>query len=74
MKQKENMGNGLTTYQEEKLIIHHFKFVPKVQSKIVFVTLPNGKILMKKCLFINKEYIRKIVGLNQYETYGLCLR
>jgi DNA mismatch repair protein MutH len=42
-----------------------FQIRPKGSGESVFVTLPNGLILKKKCLFINKEYIREIVGLDQ---------
>jgi DNA mismatch repair protein MutH len=42
-----------------------FQIRPKGSGESVFVTLPNGLILKKKCLFINKEYIREIVGLGQ---------
>ncbi|HZG70714.1 MAG TPA: Sau3AI family type II restriction endonuclease [Chondromyces sp.] len=41
-----------------------FQIRPKGSGKSVFVTLPNGLMLKKKSLFINKEYIRDIVGLN----------
>jgi DNA mismatch repair protein MutH len=41
-----------------------FQIRPKGSGKSVFVTLPSGKVLKKKCLFINKEYIRRIVGLD----------
>jgi DNA mismatch repair protein MutH len=42
-----------------------FQIRPKGSGESVFVTLPNELILKKKSLFINKEYIRGIVGLNQ---------
>ncbi|MEH6944740.1 Sau3AI family type II restriction endonuclease [Bacillus sp. JJ722] len=41
-----------------------FQIRPKGSGESVFVTLPNELKLKKKCLYINKEYIRKIVGLN----------
>ncbi|WP_312471212.1 Sau3AI family type II restriction endonuclease [Neobacillus sp.] len=40
-----------------------FQIRPKGSGESVFVTLPNGLTLKKKCLFINKEYIRKIIGI-----------
>ncbi|MFE4426485.1 Sau3AI family type II restriction endonuclease [Peribacillus butanolivorans] len=36
-----------------------FQIRPKGSGKSVFVTLPNGLILKKKSLYINKEYIRE---------------
>jgi DNA mismatch repair protein MutH len=45
-----------------------FQIRPKGSGESVFVTLPNGLILKKKCLFINKEYIRDIVGISKYDT------
>lgn len=41
-----------------------FQIRPKGSGKSVFVTLPNGLTLKKKCLFINKEYIQKFIGLS----------
>ncbi|MBJ3792562.1 DNA mismatch repair protein MutH, partial [Bacillus sp. OA1] len=42
-----------------------FQIRPKGSGQSVFVTLPTGLEIKKKALYINKEYIRKIVGLNQ---------
>ncbi|WP_257131224.1 hypothetical protein [Bacillus toyonensis] len=39
-----------------------FQIRPKGSDESVFVTLPYGLIIKKKALYINKEYIRKIVG------------
>ncbi|MED4040358.1 Sau3AI family type II restriction endonuclease [Niallia taxi] len=36
---------------------------PKGSGQSVYVTLPNGEEIKKKGLYINKEYIRDIVGL-----------
>lgn len=41
-----------------------FQIRTKGSGNSVYVTLPNGLRLKKKCLFINKEYIREIVGLD----------
>ncbi|WP_195454924.1 Sau3AI family type II restriction endonuclease [Turicibacter sanguinis] len=41
-----------------------FQIRPKGSGESVFVTLPNGLVIKKKCLFLNKEYIRKIVNLD----------
>ncbi|WHY79043.1 Sau3AI family type II restriction endonuclease [Neobacillus sp. WH10] len=41
-----------------------FQIRPKGSGESVFVTLPNGLTLKKKCLFINKEYIRKFIGIS----------
>ncbi|MFD6439557.1 hypothetical protein ACFWDG_07030 [Peribacillus sp. NPDC060186] len=41
-----------------------FQIRPKGSGKSVFVTLSNGKILKKKGLYINKEYLREIIVLN----------
>ncbi|AIW84340.1 DNA mismatch repair enzyme MutH, Type II restriction endonuclease [Bacillus mycoides] len=42
-----------------------FQIRPKGSGESVFVTLTHGLKIKKKALYINKEYIRKIVGLNQ---------
>lgn len=41
-----------------------FQIRTKGSGNSVYVTLPNGLVIKKKCLFINKEYIRQIVGLD----------
>lgn len=41
-----------------------FQIRPKGSGKSVYVTLPNGLVIKKKCLFINKDYIREIVELD----------
>lgn len=48
-----------------KLDYPPFQIRPKGSGESVFVTLPHGLKIKKKALYINKEYIRKIVGLNQ---------
>ncbi|KGX92761.1 DNA mismatch repair protein MutH [Pontibacillus halophilus JSM 076056 = DSM 19796] len=53
----DNLPGGIRDYPP-------FQIRPKGSGKSVFVTLPSGITIKKKCLFINKGYIRKIVGLD----------
>lgn len=60
-----NHGRWSDNLPGRKVDYPPFQIRPKCSGESIFVTLPNGLRIKKKALYINKEYIRKIVGLNQ---------
>lgn len=61
---KTKHGKWLENLPGNKADYPPFQIRPKGSGNSVYVTLPSGIIIKKKCLFINKEYIRELVGLD----------
>ena len=49
----------------KKGFIEPFQIRPKGTKQSSIISLPNGKLIKKKTFFIDKKYIRKIVGLEK---------
>lgn len=62
-KTKGNNGRWVDNLPGKKVDYPPFQIRPKGSGKSIFVKLPNGLIIKKKGLYINKEYIRGIVSL-----------
>ncbi|MBW8347933.1 DNA mismatch repair protein MutH [Bacillus sp. IITD106] len=49
----------------KKNFVPNFQIRPKGTKQHSFTKLPDGRLIKKKCLFLNKEYIHSILDINQ---------